>query len=102
MPNIILKEGQLADLYLDLKAEKAELAEREAALRTAILDLNKKAIEGERGRVTVSRVAGKVSFSMKLAKLYLTDALLAKVTTRGKPTTKFDVRARVDTLEAAK
>lgn len=95
MTTVILTEGQLADAYLDLKAEKAELAQREAALRTAILETGKRSIEGRRGRVTVSHVAGKLCFSMKLAKLYLTDALLAKVTTRGKPTTKFDVRARV-------
>jgi len=88
--------GNLADEYLALKAEKAELAEREAALKDKILAAGESTIEGNFGRVVVSRRAPTIVVDyIKAAKDNLSQRVLEQYETMRQGSVTFNVRARV-------
>jgi len=93
-----LKTAALVDRLGLLYARKAELAAEEKALKEAICPEGAFAIpmtyKGNLFEVTVSRTAGRATLSMAAAKLYLTEALLAKITTMSASSTRWGVKAR--------
>jgi hypothetical protein len=96
MTKIQYKPGlHLADVYLELKAQQAELAEREKALREAILKMGMKTIEGEFGRVNVIETAPGRFFDAAKAKAYLSPEIIERCQSYRDGSIRFDVRARV-------
>jgi hypothetical protein len=96
MKNVTYKPGNyLADEYLSLKAELAELAEREKALREAILKTGMKTIEGKYGRVTVVETPNATFFDAAKAKAFLSPEAIAQCQSFRAGSIRFDVRARV-------
>lgn len=86
---------KLADVYLDLKARQAALAQEEKALKDALLALGQKVVEGDYGRVTISEVEGKVTLDRKLLRKYVPEATLALCEKVGKPSISFHVHGKV-------
>lgn len=86
---------KLADHYLDLKARQSALADEEAALKEALLALGMPVVEGDYGRVTISEVEGRVSYSADKLRELVPAATLAQCETVGKPSLRFGVKAKV-------
>lgn len=102
MTKITYKPGaHLADVYLELKAQQAELAEREKALKNAILKMGIKTFEGEYGRVNVVESPSTYVFDVEQAKAYLSPEVLAKCQKLRAGSIRFDVRARVPDARVA-
>lgn len=96
MTKIIYKPGvHLADVYLELKAQQAALAEQEKALKQAILAMGTKTLEGQYGRVNVVESPSTYVFDAERAKAYLSPEVLAKCQKLRSGSIRFDVRARV-------
>lgn len=89
--------GNLADEYLKLQADKAELASREKALKEAILATREAAIEGAYARVSVSLIEGRLEIDYKAAALDLIaeKALESYRNKKVAPSYRFCVKARV-------
>jgi len=85
----------LADVYLELKAQQALLAEQEKALRQAILAMGMKTIEGQYGRVNVIESAPGRFFDGAKAKAYLSPEIIERCQSYRDGSIRFDVRARV-------
>lgn len=86
---------KLADEYLALKAEQADLAKREKALREALLKMGQKVIEGEFGRVTIVESPDCQIFDAERAKTFLSPAIIAQCQKWRTGSLTFNVRARV-------
>lgn len=86
---------KLADVYLDLKARQAALAQEEKALKDALLALGQRVIEGDYGRVTIVEVEGRVTIDRKLLQKFVPEATLAMCEKTGKPSIRFDVHGKV-------
>ncbi len=57
--------ADLVDDYLVLKAEQAELARRERAIKDALLETGRLQHEGTLGHVTIARTNGRKSYDRK-------------------------------------
>ena len=68
-----LKTRILADEWFELKAEQADLKQREKLLREKILRSGETAIEGYDARLTVSHTDAYVTFDAVSAKEYFED-----------------------------
>ena len=95
MSKIVYKPGNyLADEYLALKAQQADLALIEKAIQDALLSMGVEELEGEFARVSIAEVAGRASYDAKsLEQLFPEDKLqfCRKV---GNPSLRFSVSAR--------
>jgi len=96
-----LKKTPLADLYLSLKAQMADLAEQEKLLKADLLLLNDVEFEGQISRVTISEVEGSLSYDKELLERLVPVATLAQCKKRGKPSIRFNVKARISLAKAA-
>lgn len=102
MTKIIYKPGvHLADVYLELKAQQAALAEQEKALKQAILAMGIKTFEGNYGRVNVVESASAYVFDAERAKTFLSEEIIAKCQKLRSGSIRFDVRARVSDARVA-
>ena len=80
-----MKKTPLADLYLNLKAQMADLAEQEKLLKADLLLLNDTEFEGQMSRVTISEVEGSVTFDKELLERLVPATTLAQCKKRGNP-----------------
>ena len=99
--------AELAESYGRLMAEKAEIAKREKALKTALYAVAKRDadgllfVNGNSFRVTISEVAPGETFDAKLAK-ELIPAKLYKLCLKWKEgSLRYNAKARVADKEAA-
>lgn len=90
-----MRRSTLADQYLQLKAQQAELDTKEKAIKEKLLALNDAEIEGKLARVTISEVAGRLSYDSALLKKLVPASTLAQCEKRGAPSTRFNVKARI-------
>lgn len=90
-----MKKTQLADDYLNIKAQMAALAEAETCIKNKLLALNDTEFEGKLGRVTISEVDGRTTFDNDLLKRHVPSATLDLCKKFGKPSLRFNVAARV-------
>ncbi len=90
-----MKKTPLADLYLTLKAQMANLAEQEKALKADLLLLNDTEFEGQIGRVTISEVEGSTTYDRELLETFVPATTLAQCKKRGKDSLRFTVKARI-------
>lgn len=96
MPKIIYTPGEyLADEYLALKAQQAELAARELALKQALLQMGRSVIEGTHARVTISEAAGAEGYDRAKLEALVPQATLAACRKVGAPSIRFAVKARI-------
>jgi hypothetical protein len=87
-----MKKIPLADLYLNPKAQMADLVEQEKLLKADILLLNDTEFEGQIGRVTISDVEGCLSYDKELLEQLVPATTLAQCKKRGKPSIRFNVK----------
>ena len=86
---------KLADDYLLLMAEKAELAKREKALKERLIKTGKPVVEGKLARITISRCSGSTRLDAKKVREVLTGSAFDQCL---KPTAsgwRFQAKARV-------
>lgn len=88
-------ELRLADAYLELKARMAELAEQEAAMKQALLQLGLSVVEGQYARVTISEVPGRVTYDTDALRKYVPAKKLALCEKTGAPSIRFGVKAKL-------
>ena len=87
--------GNLADEYLHLKAQLADLKRQEADLQKMILATGKDVIEGNFGRVSVSEISDRNQIDYKqAAETLIAPAKLATFTKFVQGGFRFNVRAR--------
>lgn len=87
--------GNLADDYLHLKAQMADLKKQEKALQDAILATGKDIVEGNFGRVSVSEIADREDLDYKrAAQTMIAPKVLANFTRQVAGFYRFNVRAR--------
>jgi len=86
--------AHLADVYGELKAEQAELAKREKAIKAALIKMGQPAVEGTYFRVTVSEIEASETFDAAAAKTWLTDHGFPLPMAPRKPSLRFAVKAR--------
>lgn len=86
---------RLADAYLELKARMAELAEQEAQLKQALLQLGLNVVEGEYARVTISEVPGRVTYDADTLRKYVPAETLALCEKTSAPSIRFAVKAKL-------
>jgi hypothetical protein len=86
---------RLADIYFELKAQQAELAEKEKALKEAMLKLGTPVVEGRFARVTISEIAEAWVFDGAKAKAFLSPAIIAKCQSLRAGSLRFVAKARV-------
>lgn len=96
-----MKKTPLADLYLNLKAQMADLAEQEKALKADLLLLKDTEFEGQIGRVTISEVAGSTTYDKELLERLVPVATLAQCKKQGKDSIRFTVKERISLSKAA-
>ena len=89
-----MKRSKLADQYMQLKATQADLAAQEERLKQQLLALGDTEIEGKLARVTLSKVAGRLSYDSALLKELVPAATLAQCEKQGKSSIRFGVKAR--------
>lgn len=89
-----MKRSKLADQYMQLKATQADLAAQEERLKQQLLALGDTEIEGKLARVTLSEVAGRLSYDGDLLKKLVPSATLAQCEKQGKSSIRFGVKAR--------
>ena len=89
-----MKRSKLADQYMQLKAAQADLAAQEERLKQQLLALGDTEIEGKLARVTLSEVAGRLSYDSALLKELVPAATLAQCEKQGKSYIRFGVKAR--------
>lgn len=95
MSKVSYKPGDfLADEYIALKAQQAELAKREKALKEALLKLGKPVVEGQYGRVSISRCEGRFSYDSKMLERAFPSDSLAMCMKQSAPSIRFLVSAR--------
>ena len=95
MSKIVYKPGPyLADEYLALKAEQANLALREKAIKDALLRMGVEELEGEFARVSISEVAGRSSYDAKALEQIFPKSQLDMCRKVGSPSLRFSVSAR--------
>lgn len=95
MSKIVYKPGKyLADEYLALKAQQADLALREKALKDALLRMGVEELEGEFARVSIAEVAGRSSYDAKYLEQIFPAEQLARCKKVGKSSIRFSVSAR--------
>lgn len=88
--------GNLADEYLHLKAQMADLKKAEDALKDAILATGKASIEGNFGRVVVSEIVQRVTIDYKrAAETMIAPKVLADFTRVLPGNYRFNVKARI-------
>lgn len=90
-----MKKTPLADLYLNLKAQMADLAEQEKALKSELLLLNDTEFEGQIGRVTISEVQGSTTYDKELLEIFVPVETLGLCKKRNKDSIRFTVKARI-------
>lgn len=86
---------KLADHYLELKARQAALAEEEKALKEALLRMGMEVVEGEYARVTISDVAGRVSYDADKLRELVPSETLDQCEKVGASTIRFAVKAKL-------
>jgi hypothetical protein len=96
-----MKKTPLADLYLNLKAQMADLAEQEKAIKADLILLNDVEFEGQIGRVTISEVEGSVTYDKVMLEALVPKATLAQCKKQGKDSIRFNVKARLSLSKAA-
>ena len=96
-----MKKTPLADLYLTLKAQMADLAEQEKALKADLLLLNDTEFEGQIGRVTISEVEGSVTYDKITLEALVPKTTLDQCKKRNKDSIRFTVKARISLSKAA-
>ncbi len=96
-----MKKTPLADLYLILKAQMADLAEQEKALKAKLLSLKDTEFEGQVGRITISEVEGSTTYDKVLLEACIPATTLALCKKKGKPSLRFTVKARLSPAKAA-
>lgn len=87
--------GNLADEYLHLKAQLADLKKAEAQIKDAILATGKDVVEGNFGRVTVSQIADRDTIDYKrAAETMIAPKALSNFTKLVSGGFRFNVKAR--------
>ena len=89
-----MKKSRLADEYMQLKATQADLAEQEERLKKQLLALGDTEIEGKLARVTISEVAGRLSYDSALLKKLVPASTLVQCEKQGKSFIRFGVKSR--------
>ena len=89
-----MKRSRLADEYLQIKATQSELAAKEEKLKQQLLALGDTEIEGKLARVTISEVAGRLSYDSALLKQLVPAATLSQCEKQAKASVRFGVKAR--------
>ena len=94
-PKFTYKPGSyLADEYLELKAQQAELAAREKAIKEALILMNAPEVQGKYGRVKISEVQPGYVNDAKLMAQHLSESVLAKCKRLRAGSFRFNVTAR--------
>ena len=89
-----IKKTQLADDYLNIKAQMAALAEAETRIKNKLLAMGGTEFEGKLGRVTIAEVDGRTTFDSDLLKRHVPAATLNLCKKVGNPSIRFNVAAR--------
>ena len=89
-----MKRSKLADEYMQLKAQQAELSTKEEKLKQQLLALGDTEIEGKLARVTLSEVAGRLSYDSALLKKLVPASTLVQCEKQGKSSIRFGVKSR--------
>lgn len=89
-----MKKTQLADEYLNIKAQMAALAEAETRIKNKLLAMGDTEFEGKLGRVTIAEVEGRTTFDTELLKKLVPAATLNLCKKQGNPSIRFNVSAR--------
>ena len=100
--SITYKTGTyLADEYLKLKAQQADLASREKAIKEALLRMSDPVVEGRFGRVTITEIEDSMVLSPKLMREHLSPAVQRLCMAPKAGYFRFGVSARVADAKVA-